>query len=190
MNEWLDEFYGDGLRGSLVESLGPLFAAYALEVWRAEGGTGNPPQRFVAALAEAYADHHIESSRIQLQEVVTAATAVGGGVAALEALRQRFGEWNEKRPEKVANNETVRTANAIALERMKTDGVTRKVWASSGGACPFCSGLDGTVVEVERDFFTPDDSYQPEGADAPLTFTSSIGHPPIHQGCDCSIVAG
>ena len=189
MNEWLDEFYGDDLRGSLIESLGPLFAAYALEVWRAEGGQGTPPEPFVRALAEAYADHHIQSSRIQLQEVVTATSAVGGAVA-LEALRQRFGEWAEKRPEKVANNETVRTGNAIALERMRSEGVTRKVWASSGGSCPFCSGLDGRTVEVERDFFTPDDTYQPEGADEPLTFTSSIGHPPIHQGCDCSIVAG
>jgi hypothetical protein len=68
--------------------------------------------------------------------------------------------------------------------------VQRKVWASSGGSCPYCTQLDGRTVEVEREFFTPDDSYQPEGAETPLTFTSSIGHPPIHQGCDCSVVPG
>ena len=183
MIQWLEEFYGDDLRASLIASLAPLFTRYAKDVWTAEGGIGEPPAPFVAGLVGAYADHHLNSSRIQLTEVVEA------GDDVVEALSTRFAEWTETRPGKVAANETVRTANAIALERMRSEGVTRKVWASSGGSCPFCASLDGTTIEVERDFFTPDDSYQPEGADTPLTFTSSIGHPPIHQGCDCSIVA-
>lgn len=186
MIEWLDEFYGDDLRESLLEALGPLFSRYALEVWRAEGGKGTPPPEFVNALAEAYADHHLNSSRIQLQEVVKEA----GEEKFLDALRDRFAEWAEKRPAKVAANETVRTSNAIAVEQMRSEGVVTKRWASSGGACPYCSGLDGTAVEIERPFFTPDDSYQPEGAEAPLTFTSVIGAPPVHQGCSCTVVPG
>jgi len=184
--EWLDEFYGDDLRGSLLASLGPLFARYAAEVWRAEGGSGNPPADFVAALAGAYADHHLNSSRIHLQELVKEA----GEDKMLDALRARFTEWAEKRPAKVAANETVRTANAMAVERMRSEGVVTKRWASSGGACPYCKGLDGTAVEIDRPFFTPDDSYQPEGAETPLTFTSEIGAPPVHQGCACSVVPG
>jgi hypothetical protein len=70
---------------------------------------------------------------------------------------------------------------------MKTRGVTRKVWVASGGSCPYCTGLDGRTVAIEEAFFTPDDEYSPEGAESPMTFTSSIGHPPVHQGCDCSI---
>lgn len=186
MIEWLDEFYGDSLRETLLEALGPLFSRYALDVWRAEGGQGEPPQAFVQALAESYADHHLNSSRIQLQEVVTEA----GEDKAFDAIRERLAEWTEKRPAKVAANETVRTANAIAIEQMRSEGVVTKRWASSGGACPYCSSLDGTAVEIEQPFFTPDDSYQPEGAEAPLTFTTAIGHPPVHQGCDCSVVPG
>lgn len=186
MIQWLDEFYGsDDLRSSLLQALGPLFAAYALDVWRSDGGVGDPPQAFVTALAASYTDHHLDSSRAQLQEVLKDA-----GPDALTALRERFTEWAEKRPAKVAANETVRTANAISLERMRSEGVVTKRWASSGGSCPYCTKLDGTEVEIERAFFTPDDTYQPEGAETPLTFTTHIGHPPVHQGCDCSVVPG
>jgi hypothetical protein len=186
--EWLDDFYNDpDLRSSLLRSLAPLFAAYALDVWRAEGGAGDPPRGFVAGLAASYADHHLNSSRIQLQEVVTGA----GEDGLLDALRGRFAEWTDKRPGKVAANETVRAGNAIALERMRSEGVVTKRWATSGSdSCPYCTSLDGTVVEIERPFFTPADSYQPQGAETPLTFTSDVGHPPVHQGCVCSVVPG
>lgn len=182
MIEWLQEFYSSAdLRSSLLASLGPLFDQYALAVWRADGGTGEPSPEFVAALASAYIDHHLDSSRIQLQEVAA-------GEDPLAGITERLAEWTEKRPAKVATNETVRTANAIAMEQMRSSGVTRKVWVASGRTCPYCRSLDGTTVGIERNFFEPTDSYHPEGADAPLTFTSSIGHPPVHQGCDCSIV--
>ena len=185
MIQWLEDFYGsDDLRSSLLQAIAPLFAAYALDVWRADGGIGEPPQAFVAALAASYTDHHLDSSRAQLQEVLK------DSPDGLAALRERFTEWADKRPAKVAANETVRTANALALERMRSEGVVTKVWAASGGSCPYCTGLNGTAVEIERDFFTPDDSYHPEGADTPLTFTTTIGHPPCHAGCDCSVVPG
>lgn len=187
MIEWLDEFYGsEDLRRTLTRAFGPLFGEYAQAIWLAEGGKGAPSPEFVTALAESYTSHHLASSRAQLQEVVKGAGA-GGAFAALQA---RFDEWTDKRPAKVAANETVRTANAIAVERMRSEGVVTKRWASSGGACPYCKNLDGTAVAVTRPFFTPDDSYQPEGAETPLTFTSEIGAPPVHQGCVCSVVPG
>jgi hypothetical protein len=184
--EWLEDFYSsDTVRNSLRAVISPLFSRYAQDVWRAEGGTGQPPDEFVAALAASYVDHHLESSRIQLQEVLTDAPDPP------KALADRLAEWIEKRPGKVAANETVRTGNAIALEQMRSSGVERKVWRSSGSdTCPYCKGLNGRTVEITQDFFTPDDSYQPEGAESPLTFTSNVGHPPCHAGCDCSIVSG
>lgn len=185
MIAWLDAFYGsDGLRETLLAALGPLFGAYARDVWRAEGGVVEPPAEFVTALVEAYISHHLDSSRIQLQEVLADAEQ------PLEAITGRLAEWAEKRPAKVALNETIRAANALALEQMRSAGVVRKVWRSSGGSCPYCTSLNGRTVAVEEAFFTPDDSYQPEGAESPLTFTSSVGHPPAHQGCTCNLEAG
>ena len=115
MIQWLDDFYGsDDMRDTLLRSFGPIFAAYALEVWIAEGGIGAPSAPFVAGLVAAYTDHHLGSSRAQLQELLKQTDEAG----ALDALRNRFDEWEEKRPAKVAANETIRTGNAIAVERM------------------------------------------------------------------------
>jgi len=184
--EWLDKFYAsDDLRRTLEAAFGPAFASYAAEIWLASGGTGDPPLEFVQALASSYVTHHLDSSRIQLTEVVQAA-APG---AVLDALSERFGEWAEKRPDKVAANETVRAANAIQLQQMQLVGAVRKVWVTNGGSCPYCRNLDGTVVGIEQPFFEPGDSFHPEGAETPLTFTGSIGHPPVHQGCNCSIAS-
>lgn len=178
MNEWLDEFYGsDDLRDTLRKTYLPLFLSYAATL------VDSPSEAFVIGLVDSFIDRYLGSSRAQLQELLDSESP-------LTELSARFDEWQEKRPGKVAANETVRAANAVRLDQMRSEGVTRKVWASSGGSCPFCSSLDGVTVEVERDFFKPDDTYQPEGAEAPLTFTSSIEHPPIHQGCNCSVVPG
>ena len=179
MNDWLEEFYGsDDLRATLRRTYGPLFLAYAASI------VESPSEAFVMGLVDAFIDRYLGSSRAQLQEILDKSETPLADIAA------RFDEWEEKRPAKVSSNETVRAANAVRLDDMRAQGVERKVWASSGGSCPYCTGLDGMTVEVNRDFFTPDETYQPEGAETPLTFTSSIGHPPVHQGCDCSVVPG
>jgi hypothetical protein len=174
--QWLDEFYGDPeLRSTLMESFLPAFSSYVSEA------VGGPvASTFITALAESYVDRHLGSSRAQLQEVLK-------GDESLGALSARFDEWEEKRPGKVARNELVRSANAAQVQQMRERGVTRKVWVSSGGSCPYCTGLDGRVVGIEETFFGEGDEYEPEGAESPMTFSSSIGHPPVHQGCDCSI---
>jgi hypothetical protein len=174
--QWLDEFYGDPeLRSTLMESFLPAFSSYVSEA------VGGPvASTFITALAESYVDRHLGSSRAQLQEVLK-------DDESLAALQARFDEWEEKRPTKVAKNELVRSANAAQVEQMRSRGVTRKVWVASGGSCPYCTGLDGRVVGIEETFFGEGDEYAPEGAESPMTFSSSIGHPPVHQGCDCSI---
>lgn len=184
---WFESFYQNPkLRNMIRTSYGEVFTRYAADVWTAEGGIGQPPSDFVEGMVEAYTDHHVESSRAQLQEIVT--NLPEDDMA--NALSERLREWREKRPEKVALNETVRTANAIAVEKMRSSGVTRKVWRSSGGkTCPYCKGLNGRTVSVEEAFFEAGAEYKPTGAKTPLTFRSTIGHPPVHQGCDCWIEA-
>lgn len=179
MIQWLDEFYGDAdLRQSLLESFLPVFSSYVAEA------TGGPvAATFVQALAQSYVERHLGSSRAQLQEVLTDTDD------PIAALSQRFTEWEEKRPGKVARNELVRSANAAQVEHMRSQGVTRKVWRSTGKTCPFCKSMNGRTIEIDKTFFDAGDEFHPEGAESPMTMTSGIGHPPIHQGCDCSIEA-
>jgi hypothetical protein len=179
VNEWLESFYKDpDLKRTLLEAFLPAFDGYV-----AEALGGPVPAEFVESLASSYVDRHLGSSLAQLQEIV------GTAADPLAALSERFDEWEEKRPTKVARNEMVRSANAAAVQQMRERGVTKKVWVTSGGSCPFCVELDGTVIEVDSFFFTEGDELNPEGAEAPMHFESSLGHPPIHQGCNCTVEA-
>ena len=181
MNEWLDEFYASPeMREALSASFRPLFAAYAQQAI-----DGPVDEAFLSSLIASYIEHYLDSSRAQLQEVIA------GAENPVEALEQRFDEWTEKRPSKVASRELVRVREAMAMASMQQQGVERKVWAARGSdTCPYCRSLDGRTVETSADFFTESDSYQPEGADEPLTFNRSIAHPPIHDGCDCTLAPG
>lgn len=188
MQEWFESFYSSPqLRKLVTNSYGDVFTRYAADVWTAEGGTGQPPKAFVDGMIDDYTDHHLQSSRAQLQEVVS--DLPSDPIEQGKAVRQRLDEWLIKRPDKVASNETVRFANAIAVEQMKSAGVEKMVWRSSGGACPFCRSLNGTVISVNGTFFKAGDELNPEGVTAPIHFQSNIGHPPIHQGCTCSVEA-
>lgn len=180
MIQWLDEFYGDPeLRSTLLESFLPVFSNYVSEAVGTDVAAD-----FVLSLAESYVDRHLGSSRAQLQEVIK------GADDPLVALAQRFDEWEEKRPEKVARNELVRSANAAQVQQFREAGVTKMVWRASGGdTCPFCTELDGVIISVDGTFFEKGDELNPEGATAPIHFESSLGHPPVHQGCVCSVEA-
>lgn len=177
MIDWLTRFYRDGdLKLQLVESVRPVFLMYARTI------VANPDIAFVDALTNRFIERYLDSSRAQLQEVIRDAED------PLAALEERFTEWVAKRPAKVRSNEIVRTGNAMRMQSMKDRGVTKKVWVASGGdTCPFCSALDGEVVGVEEKFFESSDTFLPEGATGPLRFNNDHMHPPIHNGCDCSI---
>ena len=179
MNEWLEKFYNDpDLRDTLLRSFLPVFSNYVSEA------TGGPvAAAFVQSLAESYVDRHLGSSRAQLQDLVS------GSSDPLKDLAKRFEEWEEKRPEKVAKNELIRSANAAQVQAFRDAGVEKMVWAASGGACPFCKELDGVIISVTGTFFEPGDTLNPEGVEHPINFESSIGHPPVHQGCTCSVEA-
>lgn len=181
MIDWLTRFYRDeDLKLQLIESFRPIFTAYAQTVM------ASPNEAFVTALANRFVERYLDSSRAQLQEVIRA--AVDEGAEPLEALSGRFSEWLDKRPSKIRSNEIIRTSNALRMEDMRQRGVVKKVWNSSGGDnCPYCAALDGVVVGVEEKFFESSSTFLPEGVTEPLRFNNDHKHPPIHNGCVCSI---
>jgi hypothetical protein len=178
VNEWLEEFYGsEELRAALAESFRPMFVAYAAQVI-----DGPVDEAFLSALIASYVERYLDSSRAQLQEVLTDAA---DPVAALE---ERFTEWTERRPGKVAQRELVRVREAMAMAQMPAQGVERKAWATRGSeTCPSCRSMNGRTAEVSGDFFGESDEFLPEGAERPLAFNRSIAHPPLHDGCDCTL---
>lgn len=107
-------------------------------------------------------------------------------------VKALLAEWSEKAPIKITNEESVRQAHAVARQAWISSGITKFQWRASGGNnCPFCSQLDGKIVGRNEVFLKRDDvlSAQDEkGNWSSLKASSNFNHPPIHRGCDCTIV--
>jgi hypothetical protein len=101
-------------------------------------------------------------------------------------------EWASHREEteaaSFAQDETVRGGNALALVVYGIAGVIRKIWRAFGESCSLCKSMDGRVVAIERWFLAAGEGLT--GGDG-KTFSSmgDVGHPPLHGGCDCIVLA-
>jgi len=192
-NLWLIEFYEEH-PDFMEKNMLPVFMAYAELVHGAaaeeigtETGLTPTMEEFVRAYVANFITRYVGESTLQLQSVIREAMAAGADL--LEVVEQRLMEWEEKRPDKVANWEVIQAGNAIALATYTAGGVLNKRWNAIGEDCPYCRPLDGKVVGLNQPFVERDRDYQPEGTDTAIRPHYNIGHPPLHRGCDCMITS-
>ncbi len=196
----LEEFYGN--RGDLPEilakTLGPVFEAYAAEVALAAAGEvgGIVPDLgdFVKEYSESFGARHSNSHLNQLLEIVRDSNPED----TAEILEQRLAEWESGRNEedgldqasKIGDREAVQLEGAIAGLVFAGLGVTTFIWIANSGACPICMELDGRVVGREEVFVEAGGTVDPDVENVtPLTTRTNVSHPPLHQGCDCTLAA-
>jgi len=152
---------------------------------------GNQPvsladiQPIQTGYGEAMSKRYADSSHGQLRQVVRKAVAEKRDPIA--ALDKRFDEWDERRPEKVAKRETVQEGNFITRAVWRRVGVLTIRWITFGDNCSYCDNLNGKSVEINSAFVAEGEGLLPAGATHTLTTFTNIGHPPLHQGCDCGI---
>ncbi len=191
--EWLEVFYEEH-KAFVRKHMRPAFATYGEVVSVAVGDEVALPDDVAAELdsfideyVETFAARYVQSSEGQIKAVLR--RAIIDGDDPVEALTQKFGEWEDRRPDKLADWEANRSNNAFAHFLYGAAGILTIRWVTVGKSCPYCSSLNGTTVGIKEFFFSKDDEYKPKGADKPLTFSGNVGHPPAHPGCDCMTVA-
>ncbi len=192
-NLFLDTFYEE-LPEYIRKQILPTYRTFAESVKGAvadeidSDGTFNADdENFVESFVTVFIGRYIGKSRKDLRTAIE--RAVNSGVEASVEIDKQLDHWEDTRAGFTAHNETVRSGNAFAKTFMIAAGVTLLRWVSIGESCPFCDSLDGNVVGVDQNFALPNDVI--EGNDGHgLGVQSKVGHPPIHRGCDCQIVAG
>lgn len=175
-NEWLEQFYRDFPEHFINGKVKGVFLALAqiIAELAAREVNGQKPEmdKFTRDYTSTFSERYTGSSRGQLKDVVKRARDEQRD--ELPAIEERLDEWVERRPAKVAENEAVRLANAVAKTTFTMAGIRHLIWmTSSGQPCEFCEALDGQVAGMESKFSV-------QGLD-------SVGHPPIHEGCQCQI---
>ncbi len=191
-NEFIEDFYSEKnppfvrkvMEPILLSLMETIHAAASEEIG---ASTDITPEmsRFMRDYVDGFVRRYNESSRNQIVNIVR--TKQDTDVDLIEALDTRFDEWEERRPRKVADRESVQAAGAISRSVFLAGGFAL-VWVASGSdPCPICQELDGKVVGREGGNFV-EKGEGAEGKDKVISPSTSISHPPIHDGCDCQIV--
>lgn len=188
--EWLDDFYREFPQFIRREMRAAIFGlteaiqSIAGEEVNANIGMTPELEKFAEDYMEAYTQRYVGSSRGQLRSIVN--QAIDDGDDLIGVVETRLDQWEERRPGKVAMNETVQASNAIARFVFAAAGVSRLRWHALGSkTCPYCQEMDGKVVGIEEPFLARDGEL--ESDDGRMAINRPTRHPPLHQGCVCVI---
>ncbi len=187
---WLEEFYAEHA-GFVDRAMLPVLIAYAGAVARAvQAELEQPdllePGGFVEEYSATYGLRYTIKQRQALVDLIQRVTTDGEDVLA--AVEAQMDTWDEARPAQEARREAQRGNNALALVAYAAYGITRKRWTTLRDSCPYCTKLDGKIVEIHTPFLPSGSRIEAEGQD-PLPISINMGHPPAHDGCDCMVTA-
>lgn len=188
---WLDQFYGklpDFIRSTMVPTYMSFAAAIKSEVADELGGEGALSDRdieYVGAFVTVFISRYVGKSLSDINKMVE--RSISEGIDVVEELEKTLDKWDQNRAIWTARNETVRGSNAFARNMYLIAGIRTLRWVAIGKSCPFCLSMDGSVVGIETDFVVPGDVVDADGGE--MGINSNIGHPPLHRGCDCQIIA-
>ena len=191
-DKWLDDFY-KGHRKYIIEEAHPPFKALSRAVAdAAEKETkslrlDSEFTRFVDDYTDRFADRYIESSVGQIRALLKQKRSDETDDKTNDEIETRMDEWNEKRPDKIADNETTRLGNAMAQLMFWAAGMSC-VWRIRGPkTCPYCKSLSGKRVARGGSFLTAGSVLDPKGGTGPMKIRGLKRHPPLHRSCDCFI---
>jgi len=190
--EWLQAYY-DREWPAVVRDLRPPVDGYGRAIYAAAaeevGGDAeldDAGAAFLIRYAESLATRHVASSRIQIEALV--GPDAGEPADALAAVEGRLADWALTAAAALAAREVVQVDGAVAAVAYRRAGVRRVRWVTVGANCPLCESMRGRVAQIDDPFLPPGGTVAPEGV-APLVARRAVRHPPLHDGCNCQLVA-
>jgi hypothetical protein len=190
---WLREFYAE--HGAFWRRMIlPVLRSYAAQIAESVAGElGGQPGHNIDEFIEQYASglgtREATSSQYQLEALLEEAAATETPTA--DIVGQRLDEWEATRAGKIAHSESRRSLGAFTKTLYIASGVLALRWITNGDSCPYCTALEGRTVGIQGWFLEQGQTFQPDGAERPLSVnTHAVGHPPLHAGCNCTIIAG
>lgn len=190
-NNWLETFYQESHEW-ITRIMHPLAMSYAEAVQMAatkeigvQAEMTKDTRTFVGQYVDSFVHRYAGSSIGQIRNVVEVALRDKADIAA--SINTRLDEWEQRRPEKVAVNETVQAANAVAMVVFAEHGIRRLTWHNTDAeACYYCKTLHGRTVTLGLPFVH--DAETIGTPDGNMHIFRDTKHPPLHQKCSCIIL--
>ncbi|MFN8493833.1 MAG: phage portal protein [Caldilineaceae bacterium] len=190
---WLVRFYDDFpvvVRDNfqaIMETYGAQVAtATADELKKVDQGLTEELHKFIDRYLNDLANGHAASSRNQLLKLLEDAAQTGKEPADL--ISERLDGWEETRADSIAKHETFSFGNAFAVAAYLGFGVHYLRWLATGKSCPFCTHLNGHIVGIDENFVAGGTNLD-GGVAGLMLVRRDTKHGPLHQGCDCVVMA-
>lgn len=186
----LDRWYAEneGRLRSLYASAIEPHASGVFDIAADETGVEVDKDIFLADLT-AYVDKstkaHVYDSKGQVKALVR--KALDEGKSPVDVIQERLEEWEERRPDKIADHEAVSVESVVSQYVYFAAGFQCR-WTTIGDQCDYCNSLDGTVIGGGGVFVGAGEAIQPEGL-TPMVSSENVTHPPAHVGCDCMLIS-
>ncbi|MCP4568398.1 MAG: phage portal protein [FCB group bacterium] len=185
MGDFLNDFYKK-FPEYVSRKMGPVLRSYLLAVIdESEKEIGSDAINLDVEIKQyvwGYADRHASSSHGQMTALLESDD--------LTALDTRADEWQERRPEKITTDESVRASGAAFSWVVFGAGLSL-VWRIRGDkTCPYCKSLNNRKISAGGSFVKAGDELDPKDGTGKMRFYGLKKHPPLHQGCDCYVSAG
>jgi len=187
--EWLDQFYAD-LRDRIPDYFDAVVRAVAEQAAAAaavELGQDEPDvdEEFITGYLGNLAGSHVASSNNQIRALMDESQDDN---EAADLIEERLSGWEETRPQKIGRGQAFESLNALTIAAYTTLSVQWLRWLSVGNSCEFCQSLSGKVAGIGGFFVTGGDSLVGKSG-AVMLVRRNTRHGPIHEGCDCIVVA-
>lgn len=186
---WMESFYVD-LRGvipgmyrallvTVAEAVG---ADVARELGEEEPALDDTINTFIDEYLGVFASQYVFSGQDQINLLIDENPEEAEAV-----VNQRLDGWAENRATKTARSQTYEAGNALVIAWYGALSVTLLRWA--GGDCDFCRTLNGKTVGIDGFFVQGGTQITGENGE-PMLVRRNTRHGPLHQGCDCTVIAG
>ncbi len=188
---WLEQYYRGEHADYLYRTMAPALEALAGSIRVAVGDeldidVPDSPEidKAIRGYIGAYVQRHGAFSQTVLENAIRSATE-----DPLKVVEGVLDDWEEKRADRIAVNETVGASNSYARTFYRVAGITALIWMTVGSkTCPYCAQLSGKTVGIDQEFAMPGDALIDESGKL-LEVQRKCKTPPLHVGCECQIMA-
>lgn len=181
MESFLDEFYKE-FPEYINRKMGPVLRSYIEAIINSTSqmiDIDSPDlDNDIKDYIDSYAKRHVSSSKGQMSALIE---------HGFDEMDTRADEWQERRPEKIKDDEGVRASN-FAFQAVAFGAGYSTVLRNRGSStCPFCKSLaNKSVRKGGKPLVRDGEELQGKGTDQPpMLIRGNKYHPPIHQKCDC-----
>ena len=187
---WLEEYYSTF--GAVVrKQVKPVYRSFA-EVIKGSAAQDISAATELTAEDEQFLEEYVDSltenysarSQNQLIKLVHEAEE-DPQLSPTESVEKRLDAWDETKAGKTASIEATRSAGAITKLVYASAGIRALRWVTAGSkTCPYCQSMSGKVVGIRNNF-----AWTGTKVNEDMEIYRNVGHPPLHQGCVCQIMA-